>query len=167
MTEKDLTKKVLVEVAKDLSTIFEQPIKTGNKTTNDEIKKDLISAGNELQKDDEISDKSKEVLTLLGVKLPFEKEKEEEEKEEKASSSGKGRKIGVANPEIGKRNKLIESLIAKGKFTQKEIVEKVLEKFPDHSPGGIATMISDGKNPKYNKFSNIVKANPDSKILSF
>ena len=102
MVEKDLTKKVLVETAKDLSTIFEQPIKTGGKTTNDEIKKDLISAGNELQKDDKIADKSKEVLTLLGVKLSFEKEKEvpneKAEKEEKASGASVTKKARAKGP---------------------------------------------------------------------
>ena len=92
MDEKDLTKKVLIEVAKDLSKIFEQPIKIGGKTTNDEIKKDLISAGNELQKDDTITDKSKEVLTLLGVELPF--EEGEEKGEEKLGKKGKKGKKG-------------------------------------------------------------------------
>lgn len=88
MTEEDLTKKVLAEVAKDLSKIFDESIKTGGKITRDEIKKDLISAGNELQKDDKIADKSKDVLTLLGVKLPFEEKEGPKEETKKEESSG-------------------------------------------------------------------------------
>jgi outer membrane biosynthesis protein TonB len=71
MPEKDLTKKVLIKVAKDLSQIFEQPIETDGKTNMDLLKKDLIEAGNELQEGDSIADESKDVLIALGVKLPW------------------------------------------------------------------------------------------------
>lgn len=169
MKEKDFTKKDLELAANDLSKVmeFELPIETGKKTTIKQLKEDLIEAAKELREDDDILDDTKTILTLLGAVLPFEEEEaaaaEEEEEEEKEQPK---RKIGVANPEITKRNKFIESLIAKGKFTQVEIVEKTLEKFPDHKKGGIATSISDGKNPKYNKFSKLVKTGKD-KLLSF
>ena len=72
MDEKDLTKEVLIEVAKDLSKIFEQPIEIADDKTNiDLLKKDLIEAGNELQEGDSLTDESKDVLIFLGVKLPL------------------------------------------------------------------------------------------------
>ena len=92
MKEKDLTKKVLEEVANELSEVmdFETSIKTGKKITIKQLKDDLIEAAKELRKEDEISDKAKEVLELLGVDLPFEEVVEEEkEKNEKENPKKK------------------------------------------------------------------------------
>lgn len=76
MDDKKLTKKVLAEVANDLSKAmdFEKPIETGDKVTKKEIIADLKEAGKELLPKDKISDLSREVLTFLKVELPKPKE---------------------------------------------------------------------------------------------
>ena len=56
-------------------------------------------------------------------------------------------------------------LIAKGKFTQKELIEKVSEKI-GMKETSTQTLLTDARNPKYNKFEKLVVKN-DSGILSF
>lgn len=76
MDDKKLTKKVLAEVASDLSKAmdFEKPIETGDKVTKAQIIDDLKEAGKELLPKDKISDLSQEVLIFLKVELPKPKE---------------------------------------------------------------------------------------------
>ena len=169
MDNKKLTKKVLTEVANDLSKVmdFEKPIETGDKVTKSGIITDLKEAAKELLPKDKISDLSREVLIFLKVKLPKLEELVSNETETPEPVKQETKKGKTANPEISKRNTLTESLIAKGEFTQKEIVSKVIEKFPNYSESAINTIISDGKNPKYNRFDKLVKVVPDTKILSF
>jgi hypothetical protein len=69
-------------------------------------------------------------------------------------------------PGVKERNRYIESLIKKGTKTGIQITAAVLKKYPDHSKSGITTMISDSKNPKYNKFAKLTKTDPKTKILS-
>ena len=72
----------------------------------------------------------------------------------------------VKSPHAEERNKFIESLIAEGKYTAAEILDKVLVKFPEEKRTSVQTIISDSKNEKYTKFTKVAKTN-DQKILSF
>lgn len=69
-------------------------------------------------------------------------------------------------PKNTEKKDFIESLIAGGKNTKKEIVQLTVDKFPDTAPTSVVTMISDGKNPKYNKFSKLVVIGDDN-IVKF
>lgn len=69
------------------------------------------------------------------------------------------------SPEATKRKEAIEAMITAGTFTAKQITEKIAEQF-SVAPSSIQTMLSDGKNPKYNKFSQLVKKDANG-ILSF
>ncbi len=89
MAKEKFTKKELEEVAEDLNKIFEQPIPTGKKTTVTSLKKDLLEAAQEIQESDDISDKSKEILTWLRAKLPEMEEEKLKAKEEKQNSPTK------------------------------------------------------------------------------
>lgn len=60
----------------------------------------------------------------------------------------------------------LAELISEAKYDRKIIVEKAQQKFPDATAGSITTYLSDGKNPKYNKFDKLVVVGED-KILSF
>lgn len=87
-------------------------------------------------------------------------------KNKKSAPTAKGGGGGrVASEEVSKRKTLIEDLISQAAFTKKQILEKVLKEFPKSSESAISTMITDGKNPKYNKFSKLVQEK--DKILSF
>ena len=126
MDEKDLTKKVLVETAKDLSKIFEQPIETADdKTDIDLLKKDLMEAGNELQEGDSLLDESKNVLIALGVKLPWKGETKVELEKESTKSAGKKKvpdKKGKAKPASEK--KIVSKKAEKAKPVEKEVEKK-------------------------------------------
>ena len=50
----------------------------------------------------------------------------------------------------------LTALIEEGKMTQKEICTRGKEIYPDLAPATISTLLSDSKNPKYNKFCNPV-----------
>ncbi len=71
-----------------------------------------------------------------------------------------------AKPAANEKLVFLSGLISKGKLTRKEVVEQAVLKFPDASPAGLATLVSDGKNPKYNKFPKLVVEN-DKGLISF
>lgn len=57
-------------------------------------------------------------------------------------------------------------LIKKGTYTKAELVELGKEEFPDVSASTLLTMLTDGKNPKYNKFAQLI-VQTDAGILKF
>lgn len=65
----------------------------------------------------------------------------------------------------GKKD-FISSLIAEGKYTKKEIVSQTMAEFPEGKDASIVTIITDGKNPKYNPFKSLVKVD-EKGIVSF
>lgn len=60
---------------------------------------------------------------------------------------------------------LLTPLIKKGKFTKKELIDKALEEEPG-ATSGIQTLLTDGKNPKYNKFEKLIVQDKTG-IMSF
>lgn len=64
------------------------------------------------------------------------------------------------------RREYLAELITQGKFTRAEIMEKAKAKFPEIAEATIKVDLTDGKNPKYNKFPKLIKESKD-KILSF
>lgn len=56
--------------------------------------------------------------------------------------------------------------IDEGGWTRAELVEATIEEVPDLAPSTIATLISDGKNPKYNRF-NALLTEDEGGIISF
>ena len=81
--------------------------------------------------------------------------------EKKAPAKAPGKKPSV----IPETMAFLEPLIAKGKFTQKELVEKVSEKV-GITTSYAQTFLTDSRNPKYNKFDKLVVKNEQG-ILSF
>jgi len=81
-------------------------------------------------------------------------EPEEEEKPKRRSSEKKtsSKKRGSLTAD---RIEFLTPLIESGKYTKSELIEKALKKEPD-GKSGIATLLSDAKNPKYNKFPHLV-----------
>jgi uncharacterized membrane protein YgaE (UPF0421/DUF939 family) len=57
-------------------------------------------------------------------------------------------------------------LIASGKHTKADLVEMASKEFPDVSVSTLQTMLTDAKNPKYNKFKKLVVQNEDG-VMSF
>jgi hypothetical protein len=81
-------------------------------------------------------------------------------------TSPKPKRKRASAEEIQERNSFIEGLIVVGKYTKKEILEKVLEKFEGINKSTIQTLLSDSKNPKYNKLVKLT-VEDENKIMSF
>lgn len=78
-----------------------------------------------------------------------------------SGTSGRSKKVDATE-----RRAFMGELISEGKYTKAQIIEKTMEKFPNISKGSVTTEISDGKNPKYNKFNNLLVID-DKGIVSF
>jgi len=98
------------------------------------------------QKDESVDDKKEGV------------QEEKKESTDKKDSS-KGRRFG-------ERTLFLLSLLEEGKYSRKEMIEKGMKEFPSSSRDAWGTMITDSKNPKYNKFDKLVKQRKDG-TLSF
>ena len=115
MDNKKMTKKVLAEVAGDLSKVmdFETPIKTGDEVTKKDIIADLIEAAGELEAKDKISDLSREVLAFLKLELPVAEGGEAEEPEvakepEVVKAAEKAKKDKPVKTDNGKKDKPVK-----------------------------------------------------------
>lgn len=75
------------------------------------------------------------------------------------------KKINQPKPKSG-LSIFLKELIEQGKFTQKEIFAQSHAKFPLLAPSTISTLLTDSKNPKYNKFDKLVTLD-DKGILQF
>jgi hypothetical protein len=60
----------------------------------------------------------------------------------------------------------LKELIQQGKFTQKEIFTQAHAKFPLLASSTISTLLTDSKNPKYNKFEKLVVVD-DKGLMKF
>jgi hypothetical protein len=120
--------------------------------------KDLRSVMTRYKTIDELK---KAMLCVLetGV-LPVIKEKKEEEKEKQGSSRTQKKSSAQERVEF------ITPFIEKGKFTKSELAEKLQREFSDVKLSTLVTMLVDGKNPKYNKFDNLI-IEDEEKIMSF
>lgn len=64
--------------------------------------------------------------------------------------------VAIKEKTLSGYRKLIHDAISKGTFTRAQIVADVLRLFPDVKESTIRTIISDSKNPRYNKFDRLV-----------
>lgn len=111
------------------------------------------------------------ILAEMGV---VKEKKEEDLKEEKPAKKEKGAVSKEDTPSqkpLSRREPfptqpvvdLIVKLLSKKKMSRKDLVEKVLEKFPDVNLSTLSTLIADGGNPKYNKgrFPSLIQKDPN------
>ena len=85
---------------------------------------------------------------------------------EKASpASSETQKTGKPK-KTGEKIAFFTGLIEEGKYTQAQIMEKGQKKYPEASEGGLRTMLTDGKNPKYNRFAKLIVVKADG-VLCF
>lgn len=91
------------------------------------------------------------------------KKSEEEEEEEPAK---KKKRANPSREETKRRYEFMAKLIGRGNLTAEKVADQTCEKFPDIKRSTITTSISDGMNPKYNKFDHLVCVD-DKKRLFF
>ena len=102
----------------------------------------------------------------------------EDEKEEAPKAIPKEEKVVAGNKAAAKsvavkkgsagaeKVAFFAPLIGKGKYTKAELVEKGIEKFPHLTASTLQTFLTDAKNPKYNKFDEVV-VQDEKGVLSF
>lgn len=97
-------------------------------------------------------------------------EEEEEELEDEVEEEDDPEEEEVEDEDKDKtksRSEVVEYLskfIKEGKYTRKELIEKSLINFPDKSKEAIGTYLSDGKNPKYNRFHSLLMTDKEGRI---
>lgn len=89
-----------------------------------------------------------------------EKKKEKKVKKEKAAEETSGghaprRTTFPTQPVV----ELVVRLLSKKKMLRKDLIEKIVEKFPDINQSTLSTLIADGGNPKYNngRFPSLIQ----------
>jgi hypothetical protein len=105
-------------------------------------------------------EKLREAMTLAATVEPEEEVEEKpvtkktakKETEKTAAKSPRGSK-GTATKE---RVAYITPFIEKGKYNKAQLIEMLEKKFPDATKTGLITLMTDCKNPKYNRFDKLV-----------
>jgi hypothetical protein len=127
--------KLVAIKAVDMEKAFVDAVKSIPEEKEDEIPDVVVDAYNSIMKEQGETEQ---------VPVKVEKKEALPEKKKSAETQSKGEKLSF-----------LESLIAKGKFTKKELVDKYVEKYGG-SLSSPATLLADGKNPKYNRFSHLI-----------
>ena len=147
----DSTSSVIAELTKE-----EEPVK---KEEELEEKKEEFKESEHAMKMMEEFKESEHAMKMMEEFKESEHAMKMMEDVEKKKKAGKKRKFN-------EKTLFLLSMIKEGKFTRKEIIEKTLEKFPSASKSSLGTLLTDSKNPKYNRFDKLVKQGKDG-ILSF
>ena len=103
-----------------------------------------------------------DMLAILGKEEAEKPAKEVEKKDAPKVEKSTAPKKKKATP--AERIAFLTPLIEKGKLTQKELVEKAAAKFPEVSPSTLNTILTNGKNPKYNQFETLLKKDAEGVI---
>ena len=102
-------------------------------------------------------------LELLDTPAPVKKA----ENKVVSAESVKGKGVVPANRvTTAERVEYMTPLIAKGTYSKKELLEMMCKKFPQVTKAANQTILTDGKNPKYNKFAKLIVQDADG-LMSF
>lgn len=146
-----VTRAALIGVAKDLndSLHLDPKIKTGSKITLGQLTDDISGVVDELEEGDVLNQSTIAVLEAMDVDIPV-----------KVKIRGQRK---VKNEEY---HIFLATLIEKGKYTRKQIMEMATNKYPDTKKQVFITLLSNGKNPKYNRFASLI-VQDENKVMSF
>jgi outer membrane biosynthesis protein TonB len=193
---KKLTKRQLVAAYKELDTVIgvDPPIDYEDLSV-EEFARELLETVEELvEPGDKFSDSTQAIFDQLKDEPeepeeepeekeepddePEEDDKEDDEQDDEPEPEEKPRKRSAKPVKEEKvksekkastteRVEFVTNLIQSNKkLTKKDILEKMCEKFPSNSRSAHATILSDGKNPKYCKFEKLL-IEDDGGVLSF
>ena len=131
----------------------------------DEIKEEEIE---ETEEDDEYEEDEEDVPVKKAKEKakPETKEKAKPETKEKAKPETKKKVPNFKGTATADKIKELDPLLKAGKSTKKELIDAILAKYPDSNLSGIVTLLTDGKNPKYNRFPKLLVEN-DKKQFSY
>jgi hypothetical protein len=135
----------------------------------EKIAKAPVKTSAEPEEEDEDGEEEDEPLTPSGKKqvpIPV-KDKKAPVKEKVTKSDEEKKKLfATKTSTMADRVAFLTPLIEKGKLTKTQLVEKAHEKFPDLAISSLQTMLTDAKNPKYNKFAKLVEQDENG-VLTF
>ena len=135
----------------------------------EKIAKAPVKTSAEPEEEDEDGEEEDEPLTPSGKKqvpIPV-KDKKAPVKEKVTKPDGEKKKLfATKTSTMADRVAFLTPLIEKGKLTKTQLVEKAHEKFPDLAISSLQTMLTDAKNPKYNKFAKLVEQDENG-VLTF
>lgn len=183
-----MTTKQLVAAAKELNEVLglEPAIET-KKVKDDVLKEKIIEASGLINPElDEISEETQAVIDeLLGTyieedvdddadlvddepvvpvqpsKIP---KKGKEEPKPAKESTPKVISEKVKKSSTKEKVEFLTPFIKKGTFTAVQLLDLACEEFKDSTRSAISTIISDSKNPKYNKFHALVIKKEDGTL---
>lgn len=100
---------------------------------------------------------SKELVSKVVTSTKGSKKESKQQTKPETSKTGtvKNESPTVSKPKSG-LSIFLKGLIETGTMNQKEIATKAKEQFPQLAPSTISTLLTDSKNPKYNKFDKLV-----------
>jgi hypothetical protein len=114
-------------------------------------------------------EEEEEPLTPSGrkqVPIPV-KEKKAPVKEKATKPAGEKKQLFASKSStMADRVAFLTPLIEKGKLTKTQLVEKAHEKFPDLAISSLQTMLTDAKNPRYNRFAKLIQED-ENHVLTF
>ncbi len=176
--------KFLKELAVTNGDLFPNVMKTIKKAKNiDELRYAMLAELDSANTTEEIVEEAEEeiveeVKPAKKEKAPKQTEEVVEEAPAKKGKKGDKKEVVVENveksavkkekkesnfPKVSTSEKVefITPFIAAGKYTRKQLHEMLMKKFPDSKELGIVTMLTDCKNPKYNRFAKLVEVDAD------
>jgi len=102
-------------------------------------------------------------LELLDTPAPAKKA----EKKAVSAEPVKGKRVVPVNRvTTAERVEYMTAFIKEAKYSKKELLEMMCKKFPQVTKAANQTILTDGKNPKYNKFEKLI-VQDDNGIMSF
>jgi hypothetical protein len=105
---------------------------------------------------DEVKADAEETKKILMIPVKKGSNVVEKEKKEKLPVVKKEKGPSVVD--------VLTPFIEKGKYTKKELIAMGKEKLPHLTESTLSTMLTDSKNPKYNKFAKLTEITEDGKI---
>ena len=165
-TEKVYSKKELTEAFSEMVDVM--VLEEGGKAVQpsgdfEKLKTQIVEAAGIITEDDEFSAATADVIEWVLDNLETGKGVLEEEADEReavvekpTTKIPKEKKESQKSPRSSERLAFLGLLIAENKWTRKDLIEKAMAHFPAVSRDAIQTILSDGKNPKYNRFDALI-----------
>jgi hypothetical protein len=155
-------KKVKEEVEEDVD-------EDGEEDTDEDLE-DVDDDEDVEQEDDDDEDDDDAPTTPSGrkqVPIPVKKDKAPKKEEKPARVKTEKKELFARKSStMADRVAFLTPFIEKGKFTKEQLVEKAHVQFPDLAISSLQTMLTDGKNPKYNKFAKLLTQDANN-VISF
>ena len=165
MSNPKVTRATLIDVAKELNEVLnpDPHIKTGVKATLGQLTDEITEVAEELEDGDILTQSTVDMLMEMEVDVPA-------KIKIKGAKKGSAKKAPAQKGSEGKARQkndiilFITVIIEKDRMDRKGIIAMCEKKFPDVAPSTFGTILSDSKNPKYNRLKKLVIEKKDGTL---